>query len=627
MKGYLFWLKVLTGRVMLVFKTKAYADDFGAASPSNTRAQTTAALNAAAIAAAAAKKPLVLTPNTIYQTEGTFNLGTTTPNAAIGIVVEGYGATIEHYPLDDNTDAMAIISTNTIRTIVRGLTIKGQQNGHTFGRDGIRIGKGDYPTLEDILIENVKRDGIQIRPTVTSNWVENYTFTRVKVQTAGRDGFHFELTGAATDTFINQGSMDNCETRSIVRHSLMLENNTTASSAQKISCLEINNMEFGVAPGPEAIIRLQGGASIATIENINIRGSAIEETSGGRRGWAIECTGKMSGAITFNNNIIFGQQPAKELFINTACTTNGDITITVDGTGSPAVFVVPVTTASNTPALVADVIAAFAYTGTHRCTRSGIQSATFWETDEVQLTLTVDFGTTGVTGDIITPGKIKGDRYFPMGWVQDVNSSAPIPLYSSHMPLKERPRTGTLAAATGGAGTGGTADVYVLADGEINEGWVIERYNSSTWKAAFQTFHKTVDTLYTPTNLTVMTAAGQGLFISARCSTNGSLTITLDTVNVFVIPLTAVAHNTPDLVADAIDRFTFTGYRVLRYNTQSVAFTKEDGTAPTLSILHGTTGVTSSITAQTLLRIRNDHASSPTDFEVPIRRAVKETNT
>jgi hypothetical protein len=605
-----------------------YAKDFGADNAGNTNAQTTAALNAAAIAAAAAKKPLVLTPGKVYKTEGTWNLGTSA--APIGIVVIGYGATIEHYPLDDNSDCIAIIGTNSVRTIILGLLIKGQQNGHTFGRCGIRLGKGDYPTIEDVQIENFKQDGFQIRPTVTSHWVENYSLNRVKIQTAGRDGFHFELAGAVTDTFINQGSMDNCETRSIARHTLMLENSTSVSSAQKISCLEVNNMEFGCSPGSEAIIRLKGGAGVATIENINIRGSAVEETSGKRSGWAMECTGKMSGAITLNNNIIFGQQPAKELFINTPCTTNGNITITIDGTGTANVYTVPITTAANTPALVADVIATFDYNNpasTHRCTRSGVQSATFWETDEVQFTFTVDFGTTGVTADIITPGKIKGDRYFPMGWVQDVNSSAPIQLYSSHMPLKERPRTGTLVAATGGAGTGGTADVYVLADGEINEGWVIERYNSSTWKAAFQTFHKTVDTLYAPTNLTVMTAAGQGLFISTACTANGSITVTLDTVNVFVIPLTAVAHYTPDLVADAISRFTFTGYRVLRYNTQSVAFTKADGAAPTIGVTYGTTGAAGSTSAQTLLRIRNDHASSPTDFEVPIRRAVKESNT
>lgn len=606
-----------------------FAYEFGADRITNTNAQTTSALNAAAIAAAAAKKMLVLTPGKVYKTEGTWNLGTTSPNAPIGIVVEAYGATIEHYPLDDNTDAVAIIGTNSIRTTVRGLTVKGMQNGHTFGRDGIRIGKGDYPLLEEVLIENVKRDGVQIRPTVTSNWVENYTFNRVKVQTAGRDGFHFELTGAATDTFINQGSMDNCETRSIARHPLMLENNTTASSAQKISCLEVNNMEFGCSPGAEAIIRLKGGSGVATIENINIRGSAVEETSGKRSGWAIECTGKMSGAITFNNNIVFGQQPAKELFINTPCTSNGNITITVDGTGSPNVYTVPITTAANTPALVADVIAAFDYNNpasTHRATRSGVQSATFWETDEVQLTLTVDFGTTGVTADIITPGKIKGDSYFPHGWVQDVNSSAVIPIYSPFMPLKSRPRTGSLAAATGGAGTGGSADVHVLAMGEIMEGWVIERFNNATWRAGFHTFHTDVETLYA-TNLIVETAAGQGLFISTHCTANGSVTITLDTSNVFVIPLTAAAHYTQDLVADAIARFAFTGYRALRYNTQSIAFTKADGTLPTIGVTYGTTGVTGSTSSQTLLRVKNAHVSSPTDFEVPLRRAVKEGNT
>lgn len=615
--------KVALSKVLMHFKSYVYADEYGVStsSPDNT-----AAFNAAIIAAAAAGKILKIAPG-IYKTVGIVNLGTTTPNAPLAITIEGTGATIEHYPTDDITDAMQIISMNAGRTIVRGLTIKGLQNGHTFGRDGIRIGKGDYPTLEDVTIENVKRDAVQIRPTVSNNWIENYDFKKVKVQTCGRDAFHFELSGSATGTFINQGTMDNCETRSVGRHTLMLQNDvTTSDSAQKISNLEISNMEFGAAIGSEAIIRLQGNPGVPPIENISIKGSAIEETSGKRSGWGVEITGKMSGNIRLDNNILFGLQPSKILQITKPCTTSGNITITIDGTGAADVYTVPVTTAANTPALVADVIAAYTYTNTHRATRSGVQGVTFWESDEVQFTFTVDFGTTGITADIITPGKIKTPEFFPMGSVQDVNSSAVLPWYSSHMPLQKRPRTGSLGPATGGAGTGGSADVHVLADNEIMEGWIMERFGNAGFDAHFHTVHKGVRSIY-KTNLDMVVADGQGLFISTRCTADGTLTITLDTSNVFTIPMWTNAYSTPDLVADAISRATFTGYRVLRYNTQSIAFTKTDGTLPTLSVSYSTTGVTGSVTAQKLLRIKNEHTGTTADFEVFLRRAVKDAGT
>lgn len=511
------------GRAFAV-KTKIDVEqDFGAREGA---ADNTAALNAAFLSAKNTRRPVVI-PAKNFRVKGKLLIE--------NITVEADGATFIHVPDNDNTDCIEIVGANGGRTKIEGLTIRGMQDGHEYGRDAIRLAKGDYVQLMDITVINIKRDAFNARPTSSQQWVENLIIENFKVQggevyvdgvltPVTRDGFHFELSGSATYTFMNQLTFINCETRSVYRYPWLFQNDITHNNtAQKISNVRIINCEVSGAPAPYALIKIQGSPGVAPIENINIEDCAVEDTTGGRTGPAIEITGKMSGLFRFENDIIYG-----------------------------------------------------------------------------------------------TAAKIEGYELFPHVYIRDINAAAYVPIVNSHEGVQKKTRTGTIAAA------GGNADVHMLADGEVLEIEVIERYNNSAFYGFFKTYHKANLVELGALNLDAKIVQGKSLYITSRATANGNISIVLDGTT-FNVPITTANGATPDQVADVIAAYNFTGFRALRMNTQTIAFSKADETVPTLAATFAATGVNGTISDVSLLRIINTHASTNTDFEVLIKRLVKDT--
>lgn len=502
-------------------------DEFGV---SETNPNNTAAFNSAILAAKTSGKKLLIPPG-VYKTVETINLADIEVEAAPGAI-------IEHYPPNDTTDCIAIIGTTepeTKRTIIKGLTIKGMQNNHPYGRALIRVGKGDYVHLMDVDLVKAKSQAFQCRPTAGGDWIENLMLFNVKVHESQEDGFHLKLSGTVTEyfkPFINQCTFINCETRKITRHSLLIENNLdSGNTACKISNIRFINCEFGVNPGADAIIRIKGGPNSAPVENISIEDSAIECTaqpSPMRTGAGVLITGRMAGKFNLENSIIYG--------------------------------------------------------------------------------------TAG--------GGVIGYEQFDHFQIRNANSQADVPLLTSHEGLLDKIRT-TAALAKGG----GHADVRVLQAGEVLSVDVLERYNiddNQNWYGYFRTSGKYVRPIINNVNVDATTAAGQSLFISAKCATSGNVTVTLNGTP-FAVSLDAAIHTTPDLVADEIAKFSFTGFRALRSGKQSIAFTKADGLAPTIAVNYGATGVTGSTSEAALLRVLNTNPATNAILEIFIQRPVKDT--
>lgn len=259
----------------------------------------TAAIQAA-VNAAASSGSLVYFPPGSYKVVGTIQVGGVSIQAA-------FGAIIKHKPVDNNADCMAITGFNDGRTKISGLQIKGLQDGHSFGRDLIRVNKGDYVTLEDVYLVSAKRDAVHVEPSQSNYWIENLLLINVKVQSPLRDSFHCAVPASLTGVFVNQTTMINCESRSAVRHALALFNANEGAASNKISCLKVLNCELaGAGSTSEPLVKLSGSVNGGTIENISIEDSAVEDTAATRTGDAVLITGKMSGLFHFDNSIHYG---------------------------------------------------------------------------------------------------------------------------------------------------------------------------------------------------------------------------------------------------------------------------------------------------------------------------------
>lgn len=262
-------------------------------------ADDTAAIQSAITAAAAVGGTVYIPPGT-YKVVGTITVGPVTIECA-------YGTIIKHKPSDNNTDCLVISGLNAGRTRIKGLQIKGLQDGHTFGRDLIRISKGDYVTLEDVYLEFSKRDAVHIEPSQSNYWIENLLMINVKIQDPQRDSFHYAIPAVLTGVFINQVTMINCESRSAVRHALALVNANEVHPSYKISCLKVLNCELaGIGATTTPLVILSGSVDGGDIENISFEDSVIEDTTASRLGEAVLITGKMSGLFQFNNSNHFG---------------------------------------------------------------------------------------------------------------------------------------------------------------------------------------------------------------------------------------------------------------------------------------------------------------------------------
>jgi hypothetical protein len=254
----------------------------------------------AALTAAASSGGTVYFPPGRYRIEGALSAGTVT-------LLGTNGSILEHYPPDDSTDCLTITGADAGRTKISGLTFKGLQNSHTFGRDLLRIKKGDYVVLEDLYLVSPKRDALHVEPGADFQWIENMLLLNVKSQSAKRDAFHFELPSGLSTVFINQTTMINCESRSSERYALALINANTSSSAAKISCFKVINTELAGSTGTtEPIVKISGPASGGVIENVSFQDSVIEDTTNSRQGPAVHISGSMSGLFHFDNSNTYG---------------------------------------------------------------------------------------------------------------------------------------------------------------------------------------------------------------------------------------------------------------------------------------------------------------------------------
>lgn len=259
----------------------------------------TAAIQAAVNAAASSGSIAYFPPGT-YRVVGTIQVGAVSIHAA-------FGAVIDHRPPDNITDCMVIVGLNDGRTKVSGLQIKGSQNGHAFGRDLIRVNKGDYVTLEDLQLTSAKRDAVHIEPGQSNYWIENLLLINVKAQSPQRDAFHYAIPAGMTAVFINQTTMINCESRSVVRHALAVLNGNEGAVSNKISCLKVLNCELaGAGPTAEPLVKLAGSVNGGSLENISFADSTIEDTAATRTGDAVLISGRVSGLFNFDNSIHFG---------------------------------------------------------------------------------------------------------------------------------------------------------------------------------------------------------------------------------------------------------------------------------------------------------------------------------
>lgn len=219
--------------------------------------------------------------------------------------------------------------------------------------------------------------------------------------------------------------------------------------------------------------------------------------------------------------------------------------------------------------------------------------------------------------------KVTGYKNFPMWNIPDVSSQAYTPMLSSHEGVYLKERTGNLIAAA-------HADVMALIDGEVLDGYILDRTNfdhNRKWSGKMHTMGWGV---YLDHGLNVNASAveAQALSITEHCTTSGNITVTLDGTP-FTVPLTAVNAagdgSTPDQVADAIEAFTYTGFRTFRHGAQSVYFTKPDGLALTLTVDWGTTGANGTVALAQALRVTNTHISDGAELEVMVQRRIKET--
>jgi hypothetical protein len=221
------------------------------------------------------------------------------------------GAVIDHFPPDNETDLITVsgaVEVLTHRpTVLSNLVLRGQQESHAFGRDLVRICRGDHVQARNLVLHTAKRDGLHVEPFTNNEWSENLTFENVKVQTPGRDGFHFAIPEFLTNVFINQVSLVQCEGRYTSRHALAVVCNNTQAPANKISNIGCINCELAVGGvNSDAIVRLAGPSSGGSIENIRFVDSTIEDTAFLRTGSGVEVTGRCTGTLKLDNDIVYG---------------------------------------------------------------------------------------------------------------------------------------------------------------------------------------------------------------------------------------------------------------------------------------------------------------------------------
>lgn len=229
----------------------------------------------------------------------------------VSVGVSGKNLYLDHYPADNTTDLLTVnggdYSPNFDVIRLEDCRLRAQQGGSTNGRDLIRINRGDHIQLKNVLLAKPVRDGLHTEPDTSGHWVENLTLENVKVQSAGRDAFRFEVPDTLTNVFANQISLIECESRGALGSALSLVCNNTVAAANKISGVTSLNCEFGCSGAVSTpIINIQGPASGGSVENVWFNACAVEDTASARTGFGILVSGRVTGSFSYRNGVIFG---------------------------------------------------------------------------------------------------------------------------------------------------------------------------------------------------------------------------------------------------------------------------------------------------------------------------------
>ena len=131
------------------------------------------------------------------------------------------GRVIYKFNLTSEKDGFVLEGGNTTKNhlVLNGGCIIDMQN---TGRDGVVLTKGEYPTINDITIQNTVRDGFRIEPYSDYAWVENLETNNLKVVNIGRHGLSVIINNYV-DVFVNKVIMYNFEARNINNYAVFID--------------------------------------------------------------------------------------------------------------------------------------------------------------------------------------------------------------------------------------------------------------------------------------------------------------------------------------------------------------------------------------------------------------------
>jgi len=430
-------------------------------------ADNTNQINAAILEAISSGRKVIGPPG-VYTTTGTINLGTAATPAAVWF--EGTpGFVIDHRPPNDTTDAVVVAGLDAGRTIVNGVHIKGMQGGYGYGRDLIRVSKGDYPCFYDVSLTNPKRDAFHVRPTASNQWVENMWLEHVKVQFASKTSTTINFAGGISSSDTSVTVANGAFTTAVAPFNILIENEVITVG------VVAGNVFSSLTRGAE------GTTAAAHADGVTVA-SFI-----GRDGFHFEVQGAWTSSykpfinqVTLNNcetrsstrhalmllNTITGGTNANKL---SCFTITGDTELA--GEKGPHALVRLQADTQPIENISFDGCA-IENTNAER-TGAGIE-VTGNCSGMFRVENTVIFGTGAGTG----VASILGHDNFPHYYVRNINGSAYAPLYSSHTGISKKVRTAALAQNA-------TEDVHTLIDGEWLEVLVTDQNNGSNNKTWF----------------------------------------------------------------------------------------------------------------------------------------------
>jgi hypothetical protein len=444
-------------------------------------------------------------PSGIFKTVASLNVGAVT-------IVMAPGAVIEHYPANDSTDCIVITGLDAGRTQISGGIIRGMQNGHTFGRDLIRIAKGDYVVLKDIFLGYPKRDFVNLRPTASNQWIENLFFENVKCQHA-----------QAATTLSGAGIADGSATSFTLTNASTYPDYVPFNIFCEDEIMTVGALDKGTNTASNVTRGVDGTTAVA-----HTAGKKVQ-TRLGRDGFHFEIQGAWSASFKpFINQVTLLNCETRSVprhtvhILNTitgATTAQKESCFTIlngeyGAAAGPDSIIRIEGNASNFPIeniRIMDV--AIEQTEQER-TRYGVE-ITGSMSGFFQLENCIIFGN--------SLGKFTGYELFPQYHVRDVGSAAFVPLYMSHQGVSKALRT----TATLNANAANFEDVHALVKGEILKCYVVDQSNSNDnidWGAECTTLGKAILSK-TENNIGLSVVGGQLRLTNTKTSGNTKLEI------------------------------------------------------------------------------------------------------